>query len=178
MKQALSSRRLLALAGAAVLAIAIAFLAAGQRPAWAGGGDDPLCGGMAMGMGMEHGHGDHFAHLVTALGLTADQQAAARKVHQEISARAEPIAVQARQQHDEIHALLDAGNPDPAQIGQKVIAMYASHKQLEALHQQGMARLTAILSADQRARFEKLKAQHMHGGHGAAMQGDDDGDGE
>jgi len=176
MKQALSSRRLLRLAGAAVLAIAIALLAAGNRHAWAGGGDDPLCGGMAMGM--EHGHGDHFAHMVTALGLTADQQAAARKVHQELSARAEPIALLARQQHEEIHALLDAGNPDPAQIGQKVIAMYASHKQLDALHQQGMARLTAILSADQRARFEKMKEQHMHGGHGAAMQADDDGDGE
>ena len=127
--------------GAILLAGASAF-AAGAGGHWKTAGDPA-----AMAATMQQ----HEAHLAKALSLTADQQAAVQKLHQDLAASAQPLMAQHRQQMQEIHALLDGGNADPAEIGQK----------LKALHDDLNTKLGALLSPDQLAKFQQLQAAHQ-----------------
>ena len=118
-------------------------------------------------------HGDGAGHMMhggpafaEALDLTDEQKEAAKQIHEEIWAKVEPLAEQHRQQFEEIHALLDAGNVNATEIGQKVIAAHASMKQVEALHEEGMERFKALLTEEQKAKLEALEKEHPfpHGG--------------
>ncbi len=66
--------------------------------------------------------------------------------------------------------MLEAGSVDRSELGQRVIEMHATHKKLEALHEQIMASLRAQLTAEQRAKLDKLHqgqgGAHGMGGHG------------
>jgi Spy/CpxP family protein refolding chaperone len=141
-------KRILTLCLAAILLVGVAAFAAGAHDGWkrhAGPGE----------MG-EH----HAAMIAKALDLTADQMAAAKKLHEELAAKAEPLMTQHHQQREEIKALLDAGNADAAEIGQKVIAAHATGQQLKALHEDFKTRFSALLNADQLAKLQKLEAMH------------------
>ena len=137
--------------GAILLAGASAF-AAGAGGHWKTAGDPA-----AMAATMQQ----HEAHLAKALSLTADQQAAVQKLHQDLAATAQPLMAQHRQQRQEIHALLDGGNADPAEIGQKMIDAHATGQKLKALHDDLNTKLGALLSPDQLAKFQQLQAAHQ-----------------
>lgn len=102
-----------------------------------------------------------------ALDLTAEQKEAAKQIHEEIWAKVEPVMEQHHQQFEEIHTLLDAGNVNATEIGQKVIAAHASMKQIEALHEEGMERFKALLTEEQKAKLETLEKDDSfpHGMH-------------
>jgi Spy/CpxP family protein refolding chaperone len=102
----------------------------------------------------------HEEFMAKALDLTAEQKAAAQKIHTEVAAKAKPLMEQARQQWEEIHALLEKDNPDPTEIGQRVIAAHATREQLEALHQDAMTKFSALLNADQLAKFKQFQEMH------------------
>ncbi|HEX3554606.1 MAG TPA: periplasmic heavy metal sensor [Thermoanaerobaculia bacterium] len=129
--------------GAILLVGAVAF-AAGAGGHWQTAGDPAAM--------MQQ----HAAHLAKALSLTADQQAAAQKLHQDLAANAQPLMAQHRQQMQEIHALLDGGNADPAEIGQKMIDAHATGQQLKALHDDFNTKFSALLNPDQLAKFQQL----------------------
>lgn len=111
---------------------------------------------------MHHG-GMGFVH---ELDLNDEQKEAAKQIHEEIWAKAEPLMEQHRQQFEEIHTLLDAGNANPTEIGQKAIAAHASMKQVHALHEEGMERFKALLTEEQKAKLEELQKDDPspHGG--------------
>lgn len=121
------------------------------------------------------GHGPHMyfmhhdGHFAEELGLSAEQKAAAKQLHEELWAKAEPVMEQHHQQMEEIHTLLDAGNANATEIGQKVIAAHATRKQLEAIHEDGMERFSALLTEEQRAKLEELKDKHPFP-HGMGMR--------
>lgn len=149
-----------------VIATGIVLAATGGR-ALADGGQPPCA---------HHGPGhatpaEHLERLTPILGLTAAQQAAARKQVREATARTEPLTRKAGAQHDEIRALLESSSPDARRIGQKMIAMHALHQELEAIHRQELARFEGLLDASQRAKLAELHADRAgkHGprGHGA-----------
>lgn len=160
MKQ--TTRTFVRIAGAAALALAVAaVLGVGAHVALAG---------------HEAHHGmdaaEHMAKLATALGLSDQQKAAARKLHEQTAAKAGPLREQARLQHDEIEAMLESGSADPAELGQRLIEMHATHKKLEALHAQTFTSFRAQLSAEQRGKLDKLHQGHGGpGGHGSAGHG-------
>jgi periplasmic protein CpxP/Spy len=106
--------------------------------------------------GMQH----HAAFLAKALGLTADQQAAAKKLHEDLATSAEPLVTQHHQQMQEIHTLLDSGNADPAEIGQKMIDAHATGQKLKALHDDFKAKFSALLTPDQLAKLKQIEADH------------------
>jgi Spy/CpxP family protein refolding chaperone len=115
------------------------------------------------GMGPGHGMGDMVGFLTKALDLTGEQKAAAQKIHDEIAAKAKSLMEKHHQQMEEVHTLLDGANPDPTEIGQKMIAAHATGEQLKALHEDAMARFSTVLTPEQLA---KLKTIHeMHGEH-------------
>lgn len=119
------------------------------------------------------GPGGHMAGLhgfIAELGLSEQQKEDAKQIHEEIWAKVEPIAKQHHQQFEEIHALLDAGNANPTEIGQKAIAAHATMKQVEALHQEGMERFKALLTEEQKEKLEALEKEHPFPHHGMRMR--------
>ncbi len=125
-------------------------------------------------MGSMHGgmsrHGDmasHADHLAKALDLTDEQKAAARKLHEDAAAQAEPLREQVHQQWKEIHEMLEGGNADATAVGQRVIAAHAVREQLGAIHEETMTRFSALLNADQLEKLKKIKESHRdHEGFG------------
>jgi Spy/CpxP family protein refolding chaperone len=101
-------------------------------------------------------HGSHFAE---ELGLNAEQKESAKQLHEELMAKAEPVMEQHHQQMKEIHELLDAGNVNATDIGQRMIAAHATRKQLETIHEDGMERFKALLTEEQREKLEKLDTE-------------------
>jgi Spy/CpxP family protein refolding chaperone len=143
-------KRILTLALSAALVLGAAAL-------WAQPGFHHKRGGPG---GMMADHAEHFDFIARALDLTDEQKAAAKKIHEEIAAKAEPLMEQHRQQMEEVHTLLDGDNPDATLIGQKVIAAHATGEQLKALHEEAMAKFSALLNADQQAKLKKFQEMH------------------
>jgi Spy/CpxP family protein refolding chaperone len=114
------------------------------------------------------GPGDHMMHgghaIAEELGLNDEQKEAAKQIHEEIWAKAKPIMEQHHQQMEEIHALLDAGNANATEIGQKMIAAHASMKQIEPLHEEGMERFKSLLTEEQKAKLETMDMKQLHRG--------------
>ncbi len=141
-------KRILTLCLGAILLVAAVAFAAGEHGGWKHMG----------GPGEMGAH--HAAMMAKALDLTDDQQAAAKKLHEDLLAKAQPLMTQHRQQMDEVKTLLDAGNADATEVGQKVIAAHATRQQLKALHDDFKARFTALLTPDQLDKLKKLEAMH------------------
>ena len=114
-----------------------------------------MAGGHMAGM-----EGHHEEMMAKALNLTADQTAAAKKLHAELLAKAQPLMTQHHQQMDEIKTLLDGANPDATEIGQKMITAHATGQQLKSLHEDFMTRFSTLLTADQKTKLEQMKQTH------------------
>jgi len=106
-------------------------------------------------------------HFAEALGLTQDQKDEAKKIHEAVFEKAKPLMEQLHAQMAEIHALLDAGSASAEEIGTKMIAAHAARKQLGAIHDEAKEQFSALLTDEQRAKFETLMASHgeMHMRH-------------
>jgi Spy/CpxP family protein refolding chaperone len=151
-------KRTLTLFLGAILLVGASAFAAGAGSHWkAAGGHDKM---------MQQ----HAAFLTKALSLTADQQAAAKKLHEDLAAKAQPLMAQHHQQMKDIHALLDGGSADAADIGQKTIDAHATGQQLKALHDEFRTKFSALLSPDQLAKFQQIQAAHPERGHAPAEQ--------
>ena len=128
-----------------------------------------LVGGMAMaGESFHKMHGGGGPHVMMRhggmeflqeLNLTAEQKESAKQLHEEMMAKAHPIMEQHHAQMEEVHSLLDAGNANATEIGQKMIAAHATRKQLEAIHEEGFERFKSFLTAEQQAKLEELKEE-------------------
>jgi Spy/CpxP family protein refolding chaperone len=118
-----------------------------------------------MGGPMMHGDMEqHMEFMAKALDLTDEQKAAAKKIHAEVFAKAKPLMEQSEKQWQEIHALLEKDNPDPTEIGQRMIAAHAVREQLAALHEDAMTKFSALLNADQLEKLKKFKEMHEREG--------------
>jgi Spy/CpxP family protein refolding chaperone len=113
-----------------------------------------------MGGHMAGMEGHHEEMMAKALDLTADQTAAAKKLHAELLAKAQPLMTQHHQQMDEIKTLLDGANPDATEIGQKTITAHATGQQLKSMHEDFMTRFSALLTADQKAKLQQMEQAH------------------
>ncbi|MFY9826805.1 MAG: periplasmic heavy metal sensor [Thermoanaerobaculia bacterium] len=142
-------KRTLTLFLGAILLVGASAFAAGAGSHWAGG----------HGKMMQQ----HAAYLAKALNLTPDQQAAAKKLHDDMAAQAQPLMAQRRQQMQQIHSLLDSGSADAADVGQRMIDAHATQKQLKALHDDLKTKFTALLNPDQLEKFQQIQAAHPHG---------------
>jgi Spy/CpxP family protein refolding chaperone len=92
-----------------------------------------------------HGHMGHMMgksgaagmadHLASALSLTDAQKASAKQLHQELWTKAQPLMAKMKQQRDE----------------------------LKAMHEDFANRFSALLNADQKAKFQEMRQQFEHG---------------
>ncbi len=124
-------------------------------------------GGVALARGGD-GHGFHrmMSHhdggraaggfIASELGLTAEQKEAAKKIHEEAFEKGGPLMEQHRTEMEAIDALLDEGTATAEEIGTRVIAAHATKQQLEAVHDAAMEQFTALLTAEQKEKFEAM----------------------
>ena len=107
--------------------------------------------------------------MAAAFGLTDQQKAVWDTAFSTMRATAQPLHAQARAVRVEIDALFAQGNPDPALLGQKMIAI---HSVREQLHQ---ARATMgehhDLGADGRAELEADALKAARPRHGRPWGG-------
>lgn len=137
--------------------VALGALVFGAALASAGHGDH--------GLRMKVRHGDHHGggiwqseHLARMLDLSADQRSAAKELSEEFAAQAEPLWTSARDQRRQVHEMIEGANPDATAIGAHMIAVHQTHQQLKALHDSFDAKFSALLDAEQREDFEKMRA--------------------
>ena len=147
---------------ATILLLATAVVWA-QQPGWrhhAGMNKAAAAGGMPQRM---------VAHLTTALALTEDQQAAWKPLRDKLAAAVSPLAAEARQKHQAIHAGL-TNNADAATLGQLMIDAHNLGQQIRAAHDAYDKEFTALLTEDQAAKYSALKAAR-HARFGPAAEG-------
>jgi Spy/CpxP family protein refolding chaperone len=151
-------KRTLTLFLGAILVVGASAFAAGAGHHWQGANAAQM---------MQH----HDAMLTKTLGLSADQQAALKKIHEGQAAQLQTLMAQKHQQMQDLHALLGSDSPDAAEVGQKMIDSHATGKQLKALHDDFTTKLGALLTPDQLTKLQQLQASHPGmGGHSPEAQ--------
>ena len=109
-------------------------------------------------------HAAHFAnhlqHLAQKLNLTAEQQASAKQMAQDLAAKMAPIHQAQQALRTQLKAALAVPNPDAATVGQVVIQMHQNRAQIkpvmDAFHQQ----FEALLNPDQLTQYKQMLAAH------------------
>ena len=96
--------------------------------------------------------------MAAALGLTDQQKAVWDTAFSTMRATAQPLHAQAKAIKVEIDALFAQGNPDPALLGQKMIAMHAVREQLQQARAAMESTTTSVLTDEQKLKLDALKA--------------------
>jgi Spy/CpxP family protein refolding chaperone len=124
---------------------------------------------LAMGMGPGSDE------LASALNLSTDQKVQWDAIHQQLDASVKPLFDQHRAAEQQLNAAVDVTNPDATAVGRAFLAMRAIDKQIQAAHESTHAKLTAILTSDQKAKFDAMHAKMENGEHGPMMMRHHDG---
>ena len=97
------------------------------------------------------------ARLAHYLDLTSDQIAAWKQIHADTAALVQPLAASARETRTQLKAALDSASPDPTVVGKLAIALHATRAQIRAARADARAKLAAMLTPEQKTKFEALK---------------------
>ena len=101
---------------------------------------------------------EHQAERLTrALNLTAEQQATLTNLQHSFADSVRPLFETMRSGHDELEALLDGTNPDPAAVGAKAIALHRTKEAMKAAHDTLDDGIEAMLNETQRAQYQALR---------------------
>jgi protein CpxP len=100
----------------------------------------------------------HAGMLAEKLNLTAEQKASWDAIESATRTAVQPLMEQRRALHDQIESALDAATPDVAAIGTLMVQSHALDKQLKAAHEATHSKLSALLTAEQKAQFDRVAA--------------------
>ena len=139
---------------ALVGSLAVAAAAMGQAQA----GDKGLAGG---GPGAHFGHGFRGDRLANELNLTDKQKATWKQLHEQHFQSIQPLIEQERQIHTQIREQLDSGNADAEAIGKLMISGHDVRKQFQTSREELEAKLSQVLTPEQKAKFDALKQQRQ-----------------
>jgi len=96
------------------------------------------------------------------LALTADQKTQIDALHQSMRTTLDPLFEQRHAAEEQLHALVETANPDPTAVGKQFLAVHAIDEQINAAHDTNEQKVAALLTADQRVKFEAFNAaRHM-----------------
>lgn len=118
--------------------------------------------------------GPPLEHMAQVLGLGDAQKAAwtdAVKAHHEAM---KPVMEKVHALHQAAKAEVEKPDPQPAVVGEAVIAAHKAEAELKAAHSELHDKLMALLDAEQKAKFEAFRQSRprMHGPggpHGPGM---------
>lgn len=114
-----------------------------------------VCAGIAGAQG----HAGQMARLKRVLALTDAQVTsigALLKTHREA---AFPLSQDLRARSHELQNALEAPEPNPTAVGQLAISRHGLTKQLQALNVKLQSDIAAVLTPEQRQKFEEMKAR-------------------
>ena len=100
--------------------------------------------------------------LARYLHLTPDQITATQKLAADLKATVEPLRQQEKQLRDAFETAVSAPNANPCDVGQAALALHANHEKIKAALDDFDKKFSALLTPEQLARYEALKAL-VHG---------------
>jgi len=101
--------------------------------------------------------------IAATLGLSAGQKAQWDTIHQQLQATVEPLHQQLASAHEQLESLASSSNPDATAVGTQFLAVRAIEQQVKAAHDAAHQKLSAILTPDQKAKFDSLHKEMGHG---------------
>ncbi|HEY4595632.1 MAG TPA: periplasmic heavy metal sensor [Thermoanaerobaculia bacterium] len=108
----------------------------------------------------------HNPRLLTRyLHLTPDQVTASQKLFTDLKATLDPLHQQGQQLRDAFQAAVSAANANPCDVGQAALAVHANGVKIKAALDDFDQKFSALLTPDQLAKYEALKAL-VHPGEG------------
>jgi len=96
--------------------------------------------------------------LAAYLRLTPEQVTVAQRLAAELKAKETPLLQAEKQLAETYRNLLEAANPNPCDVGQAALALRANREKIRAALEDFDTKFSAILTPDQLARYEALKA--------------------
>jgi len=103
--------------------------------------------------------------LAHYLHLTPDQVTASQKLFADLKATLDPLHQQAQTLRDAFEAAVSAPNANPCDVGQAALAVHANQEKIKAALDDFDKKFSALLTPEQLARYEALKAL-VHPGDG------------
>jgi Spy/CpxP family protein refolding chaperone len=116
-----------------------------------------------------HGPGIEGEGITSALNLSTDQKVQWDAIHQQLEASMQPLFNQHQAAEQQLNAAADASNPDAAAVGRAYLSLRAIGKQIKDAHLATKSKIDAILTPDQKAKFDAIHAGMEHGEHGPMM---------
>lgn len=108
------------------------------------------------------------AKIADTLQLTPDQKTQFDAIHSDLAATVTPLFQQSKAAHDQLRTLLNADNPDPTAVGQQAILAHNLEKQVQAAHLNAVSKIKAILTPEQKAKFDGFLSAGPMGMHAMA----------
>lgn len=96
--------------------------------------------------------------LARYLQLTPDQIASWQQIHKDTAAAIRPLAANARGLREQIAAAVNSASPDPASVGDLALSLHSVRDQIKALREASRSQRLAVLSAEQKTKFEAFEA--------------------
>jgi Spy/CpxP family protein refolding chaperone len=100
--------------------------------------------------------------IASTLGLSAGQKVEWDSIHQQLQANVEPLHQQLMAAHDQLESLASSSNPDATAVGKQFLAVRSLENQVKAAHESAHQKLTALLTPDQKAKFDALHHDIAH----------------
>ena len=95
--------------------------------------------------------------LARFLKLTPAQQETLKTLSQELEAKVKPIREQQKALREQLEDQLDAASPNACTIGDTVLDIHENYEKIEAAVKDFDTKFTAILTPEQKRRYEALK---------------------
>jgi len=111
--------------------------------------------------------GGRETRLAERLGLTEEQRAAWKSLHEEHEAEMEPLRQEGQELHERLQAEMKIENPDSAAVGTTFLELRKHREKLEASRKAFETRIKGILDEEQKTRFEAFRATHGRHRQGA-----------
>ncbi len=137
-------------------------LAAAQGPE---GGQMRYPGGPGFGPGGGAG-GPRIGMVAKRLGLSDEQTAQWKAIHEREKETAKPLMESAREASQTFHKALESDGADAATVGQAAIAMRDARQKVEAHHKAVFEEVKAILNPEQLAQLEEMEKRGPRRGQG------------
>jgi Spy/CpxP family protein refolding chaperone len=109
------------------------------------------------------GEGGRYQRMAEYLGLTEEQQASWKSLHEQHKTEMEPLREEGRELHERLRAAIEAENPDPTAVGTATLALKQHREKARAARQAFKEKLTSTLTPEQKTRFDAFKASHRGG---------------
>lgn len=126
-------------------------------------------GGQAFGPG--HPGGAPAGRVAEHLGLSDEQKAQWKAIHEKARETGEPLMKAAGEARQAFDKALQAENADAATVGRAALAMKAAQKNVEAHHKATFAEVKTILTPEQLAKFEEGEKRERWPGPGGFGHG-------